>query len=107
MKNVFYYLVLTLFSCKESTPEAVDLNEGTYTEVLRDTIIDDKNNYWDSTELKLPKGVVIDCTNCTSEVNQKISDNYVTIKKTNGVLTIIRDIDVDTYLNLKINDIIK
>jgi hypothetical protein len=31
----------------------------------------------------------------------------VTIKKTNGVLTIIRDIDVDTYLNLKINDIIK
>jgi hypothetical protein len=29
----------------------------------------------------------------------------VTIKKTNGVLTIIRDIDVDTYLNLKINDI--
>jgi hypothetical protein len=91
----------------ESTPEAVDLNEGTYTEVLRDTI-DDKNNYWDSTELKLPKGVVIakDCTNCTSEVNQKISDNYVTIKKTNGVLT-IRDIDVDTYLNLKINDIIK
>jgi hypothetical protein len=28
----------------------------------------------------------------------------VTIKKTNGVLTIIRDIDVDTYLNLKIND---
>jgi hypothetical protein len=24
----------------------------------------------------------------------------VTIKKTNGVLTIIRDIDVDTYLNL-------
>jgi hypothetical protein len=42
-----------------------------------------------------------------SEVNQKISDNYVTIKKTNGVLTIIRDIDVDTYLNLKINDIIK
>jgi hypothetical protein len=103
----FLFSVLTLFSW-ESTPEAVDLNEGTYTEVLRDTIIDDKNNYWDS-ELKLPKGVVIakDCTNCTSEVNQKISDNYVTIKKTNGVLTIIRDIDVDTYLNLKINDIIK
>jgi hypothetical protein len=76
----------------------VDLNELPFT-----TYIDDKNNYWDSTELKLPKGVVIakDCTNCTSEVNQKISDNYVTIKKTNGVLTIIRDIDVDTYLNFK------
>jgi hypothetical protein len=59
------FSVLTLFSCKESTPEAVDLNEGTYTEVLRDTIIDDKNNYWDSTELKLPKVIAKDCTNCT------------------------------------------
>jgi hypothetical protein len=45
MKKMFY-LYCALFSCKESTPEAVDLNEGTYTEVLRDTIIDDKNNYW-------------------------------------------------------------
>jgi hypothetical protein len=59
------FSVLTLFSCKESTPEAVDL-KIIHIQVLRDTIIDDKNN-WDSTELKLPKGVVIakDCTNCT------------------------------------------
>jgi hypothetical protein len=37
----------------------------------------------DSTELKLPKGVVIakDCTNCTSEVNKKFQIIMWLLKK--------------------------
>jgi hypothetical protein len=48
----------------------------------------------------------MDCANRgMPEVNLK--ENYVTIKRPNGYLTITRDIDEDLFLNLQNGDIIE
>ena len=63
--------------------------------------------YWSASETKLPQGVVytMDCSN-RGTAEQKLKDNYVTIKRTNGFLTIVKDIDEDLFLNLRDGDII-
>jgi hypothetical protein len=47
----------------------------------------------------------MDCSN-RGTTEQKLKDNYVTIKRTNGFLTIVKDIDEDLFLNLRDGDII-
>lgn len=63
---------------------------------------------WDGDELGLPEGIVqhTDCAGRTT-ANKNSADNYITIKKPDGVSTIVRDVDEDTYLNLKKGDIIQ
>ncbi len=120
-KFLFLVLVsLSLFSCQ--TKSEVDETE-TYTLNFIDSTFMDKVEtekiitpptvakevrYWSATETGLPKGVVYtsDCfSRGTSE--QKIKDNYVTIKRPNGYLTIVKDIDEDLFLNLHDGDIIE
>lgn len=116
-------LGLTLFSCKkqssvdETLSESytitidstyMDEDEPTDEEVAKETVVAKEVRYWSSTETKLPKGVVYtsDCASRgTSE--QKTKDNYVTIKRPNGYLTIVKDIDEDLFLNLHDGDIIE
>jgi hypothetical protein len=77
--------------------------------------VDDTKNtneirLWSSSETDLPEGTVyaMDCANCQSEdgpANSK--DNYVTVKRPNNYLTVVKDIDEDLYLNLRVGDVIQ
>lgn len=123
MRNVLIISLLgfTLFSCK---PESKKINENSeYPIVIADTtsvdsveteekpetksVVVKEVRYWSASETKLPRGVVYayDCAN-RNKPNQKIKDNYVTIKRTNGYLTVVKDIDEDLFLNIEIDDII-
>ena len=84
--------VASIEEAPQEAPEAVTVKEV---------------RYWSSSETKLPKGVVytMDCAN-RGTAEQKLKDNYVTIKRTNGYLTIVKDIDEDLFLNLQDGDII-
>ena len=114
MKNILIICLLgfTLFSCKpkiketEETKEVVTI-DSIYVEPETSTEEVKEVRYWSSTETKLPRGVVYsyDCSN-RNKPTQKIKDNYVTIKRTNGYLTIVKDIDEDLFLNIEIGDII-
>jgi hypothetical protein len=116
-------LGVTLFSCKkqssvdETSTESytitidsmyIDEDEPTDEEVAKETLVAKEVRYWSSTETKLPKGVVY-TTDCASRgtSEQKAKDNYVTIKRPNGYLTIVKDIDEDLFLNLHDGDIIE
>jgi hypothetical protein len=69
-----------------------------------------KPQIWDGSEIELPKGTVVrlDCQDASNTFGKRdASNNYVTIQQSDGTRTIVRDIDVDTYLNLRISDIIK
>lgn len=91
--------------------------DTTYSEIkndLNNTKISDsvfsvsKSKYWSSKEIKLPIGIIyaLDCANSnTKEASQ--DDNYVTVKRLDGSLSVTRDIDVDLYLNLHVGDTIK
>lgn len=107
-------MTVTLFSCKPETSN-VEVKEvpldSIYIEVEgkpETSNVEVKEvRYWSSSETKLPRGVVYsyDCSN-RNKPNQKIKDNYVTIKRTNGYLTIVKDIDEDLFLNIEIDDVI-
>lgn len=112
-------LCFVLFSCKPKTevteeettsPVTTYLNSDEPTEELQQEIPEDvvkEERYWSASETKLPKGVIytMDCANRGTD-DQKLKDNYVTIKRTNGFLTIVKDIDEDLFLNLRDGDII-
>lgn len=116
MKNVLIIVLLsvTLFSCKPETN--VENVVGVPVDSIRVEVEEKPETsnvevkevrYWSSSETKLPRGVVYsyDCSN-RNKPNQKIKDNYVTIKRTNGYLTIVKDIDEDLFLNIEIGDVI-
>ena len=67
-----------------------------------------KVNVWSSSSTGLPVGVVLasDCTNSGRE-NADIKDNYITIRKPDGVNEIVKDVDEDVFLNVRIGDIIQ
>jgi hypothetical protein len=114
-------LGFVLFSCKPQTevteeettsPVTTYLNSDEPTEELVEEAPETQEvvkevRYWSASETKLPQGVVytMDCSN-RGTTEQKLKDNYVTIKRTNGFLTIVKDIDEDLFLNLQDGDII-
>jgi hypothetical protein len=107
-------LGFVLFSCKpqtEVTEEETTSPLTTYLdsieEVPQEAVTAKEVRYWSASETKLPQGVVytMDCAN-RGTAEQKLKDNYVTIKRTNGFLTIVKDIDEDLFLNLQDGDII-
>lgn len=114
-------LGFVLFSCKPQTevteeettsPVTTYLNSDEPTEELVEEAPETQEvvkevRYWSASETKLPQGVVytMDCSN-RGTTEQKLKDNYVTIKRTNGFLTIVKDIDEDLFLNLRDGDII-
>lgn len=106
--GVLSLLLILVISCKKhEDPELVEINPSSLSETTP-TIT--KSRVWSSENIKLPKGVVVksDCANCGSSNGTKdLTDNYVTIKDETGHLIIVRDIDVDTYLNLHDGDSIK
>jgi len=121
MKNVLIIVLLsiTLFNC-EAEPKPNDKLvhvEPDYNDNLvqhepeekpeTSNVVVEGVRYWSSSETKLPSGVVesYDCLN-RGITNQNVKDNYVTIKRTNGYLTVVKDIDEDLFLNIKIGDII-
>lgn len=111
-------LCFVLFSCKpktEVTEEETTSIVATYLDSVEEPQVTEDSpeelskeaRYWSASETKLPKGVVytMDCAN-KGRPEQKVKDNYVTIKRTNGFLTIVKDIDEDLFLNLQDGDII-
>lgn len=74
------------------------------------TLQNEKNEpqIWSASETGLVKGIVIrtDCAN-RGEENMNLMDNYITIKQPNGISTILRDVDEDVYLNIKVGDVIE
>ena len=112
-------LGFVLFSCKEVPEETKEFSDSVIT--IDTTIVETVEieaevpeavtvkevRYWLGSETKLPKGVVytMDCSN-RGRPEQRLRDNYVTIKRANGYLTIVKDIDEDLFLNLRDGDII-
>lgn len=92
---------------------SVDIDTTHYTQDninIKDTsFIVNKSKYWSSKETSLSVGIVYakDFAHGDTDKNNNLKDNYVTIKKQNGQLVIFRDIDVDLFLNVNINDTIK
>ena len=105
--------MIALVSCKPAD-EIQDTSNQPTVEIVQQ-VVDDSNNtnevrLWSSSETDLPEGTVyaMDCANCQSEngpANSK--DNYVTIKRPNNYLTVVKDIDEDLYLNLRVGDVIQ
>lgn len=67
-----------------------------------------KIRHWSSAETGLPKGVIeeFDCSKRGTK-DQNAKDNYITIRKDNGISTIVRDVDEDLFLNISTGDIIE
>ena len=121
-KIIYISLVLVLISCKPKDKDfkLETYNDSTYAAVQVD--VDDAINdaaidavkvplpkrLWDGKNIKLPSGKVISMDYSKSKkTGVDFSDNYVVIKNGDSLLTIYRDIDMDTYLALQIGDLIK
>ena len=108
MKNIFYFMIIFLFiSCEKQIRNEVFIEPSVEINTVSST---PKVNVWDATDVKLPKGRVIKMDFAHGKGENPENDhenNYVTIRLPNNKLQIIRDIDVDTYLNLNIGDIIE
>lgn len=65
--------------------------------------------FWSSQETKLPKGIVMRFDYAHGGKNKRDNqrDNYVTIKQPNGQLIIMRDVEIDLFLNIEVGDTIK
>lgn len=108
-------VLVSLVSCKRQEQIKDDTDDDIV--ITCDTIQDEPTNIdttdvriWSSNEIKLPKGTVydLDCAGCqTDDENPNVKDNYVTIKRPNNTLTIVRDIDEDLLLNLHVGDLIQ
>lgn len=68
-----------------------------------------KGKYWSSQETKLPRGIVqaTDYAHGSKGKGDDQTNNYVTVKGTDGKLTIVRDVEIDLFLNLQNGDTIK
>jgi hypothetical protein len=70
-----------------------------------------KGHHWISKEIGLPIGIVymMDYAGRESknDKDHNQADNYVTVKRTDGSLSVTRDIDVDLYLSLVKGDTIR
>ena len=113
---IFISLVvgLSLVSCKPKTYDEVKLEtyqpDSTYeAEPVVDEVPPSKpKRLWDGKNIKLPSGRVISMDYEHLPKNgRNFKDNYVVIKNADSLLTIYRDIDMDTYLALQIGDLIK
>jgi len=109
--------MIALVSCKK-VEDVQDTNNNQVYETYDAVQVDDEDEprktedvrIWSSDETKLPQGTVyaMDCANCQSEDKKPdMKDNYITIKRPNNYLTIVKDIDEDLYLNLHIGDLIQ
>jgi hypothetical protein len=111
MKKVLLLSMIALVSCKPEN-EVQDTSNQVVVETFQ---VDDTKNtneirLWSSSETDLPEGTVyaMDCAGCQSENGTpKTNDNYITIKRPNNYLTVVKDIDEDLYLNLQIGDVIQ
>ena len=104
--------MIVLVSCKPADENPQTSNQPTV-QIIQES--NDESNtgevrLWSADEIELPQGTVyaMDCANCNSEEgSQNTRDNYVTIKRPNNYLTVVKDIDEDLYLNLQIGDVIQ
>ena len=111
--------LLSLVSCKRQEQIKNDTDDEYDIIITCDSIQDEDEptnidttdvRIWSSNEIKLPKGTVydLDCAGCqTEDEKPNVKDNYVTIKRPNNILTIVRDIDEDLLLNLHVGDLIQ
>lgn len=118
MKKVILLLAILAIGCKPKETQPEIINGVTIEEAIDpasldsasnmiDSVILKKPRIWDSKSLKIGVGRVtsMDCAGANTEnVNQ--IDNYVVIKN-KGLHKVYRDVDVDTYLVLKVGDSIK
>lgn len=108
--------MIALVSCKKQEDIQDTTNNQVY-ETYDAVQVDDNDStkttevrIWSADETNLPQGTVyaMDCANCQSEDEKAItSDNYVTVKRPNNILTVVKDVDEDLYLNLHIGDLIQ
>ena len=105
--------MIALVSCKK-VEEVQDTSNQPTVQIVQEVVGDTNNTnevrLWSSSETDLPEGTVyaLDCANCQSEEGiQNSKDNYVTIKRPNNYLTVVKDIDEDLYLNLQVGDVIQ
>lgn len=119
MRNILILFSILLISCGPSAEEIaarkkryddylimlINIRTSVAADTTKKTTVVEalKIRHWDSKEIRLPSGVIEE-TGCSPK-NTK--DNYVTIKKSDGVSTIVRDIDEDLYLNLSVGDIVE
>lgn len=67
-----------------------------------------KGNFWVGKDINIPSGVIFRKDHAGSGTKlEDQTDNYITVRGFNGQLKIVRDIDVDLYLNLEKGDTIK
>jgi len=128
MKKLIILLsIITLYSCEIRTTDMNGNTDQDYKEVidllrkenislkeknlkLEKELKDKKISYkiWDSYDVSLPQGRILQKDySHLKDGGSDLTDNYVSIKQTNGLSIIKRDIDVDTYLNLSVGDSIQ
>jgi len=135
MRKILIILIATLFiGCADATDNIDKANTsqvitnniiegvtGEYQPVIEEPIAVEAEapvkkkrvpNVWLGSDHGLPPGTVVrrDCANCNTQNPKAVKDlrdNYITILRADGIRTITRDIDVDSYLNIRIGDIIK
>ena|ERR1035437_9868425 len=76
--------------------------------VLNEVSVVQKVRHWSSYETKLPSGVVqaSDCA-MRNTASQDSKNNYITIRKSDGISTIVKDVDEDLFFNIAVGDIIE
>lgn len=116
MKKIVLMFVIGigLISCEEQPKQeetvevqTIDLDVPVQTQVVTQTVevYRKPKKLWNAKELKLPVGRIVkmDCSNCLQS-DRNLKNNYITIECEDGYLRIFRDIDVDLYLNMEVND---
>lgn len=113
-------LPLTCSSNKEDEVKHIDMSIAIDTTAYpaEQVVIEDdsvfkvpKGHHWRGKEIGLPIGIIYMMDYAGSESkddkNHNQADNYVTVKRTDGSLSVTRDIDVDLYLSLVKGDTIR
>lgn len=113
---IIFVLAVCFTSCKkaeEVKPITVRVEEP-IVPIVEEPIVpivekEIEERIWSSTEFKLPIGNVVnmDFSHGNNLKKYDFGNNYVTIKRYDNTLTIVRDIDEDLYLNIQIGDKIR
>jgi len=104
-----FVIGIGFISCEEQPKqeETVEVQTIVQTQVVTQTVevYRKPKKLWNAKELKLPVGRIVkmDCSNCLQS-DRNLKNNYITIECEDGYLRIFRDIDVDLYLNMEVND---